>query len=263
MSMNTSPTLLKHMKCLFVILGEAFRDGGQDCRLKGSVKSYAPQREACLSHIRFIEHLKEKGVQSHVFINSYTTPYDADIREWYRPIGSHFHPKPIGYMNLYKDSLDRISSIIFEYDFILFLRIDLYLKNFFLETFQIKDKIQYSSICYIFRNFHLTTNKKPRVVDMILYVPRDMYTSVFEKPVMALCHDGYSNLLAAGVTEDNIAFIVNTYHDSDSQKDWNPLYYIVNRPQSSTWYSVRQLWDPVMKKHITLSEDMQIYDLKK
>ena len=27
--------------------------------------------------------------------------------------------------------------------------------------------------------------------------------------------------------------MLNTYHDSDSWKDWNPIYYIVNRPENN------------------------------
>jgi hypothetical protein len=36
---------------------------------------------------------------------------------------------------------------------------------------------------------------------------------------------------------NNISYFVNTYHDSDSEKDWNPLYKIANRPESKIWYS--------------------------
>ena len=30
--------------------------------------------------------------------------------------------------------------------------------------------------------------------------------------------------------------MINTFHDSDSQKDWNPLYYMVNREQTQNWH---------------------------
>ena len=30
--------------------------------------------------------------------------------------------------------------------------------------------------------------------------------------------------------------MLDTYHDSDSYKDYNPLYYMVGRPQTEEWY---------------------------
>ena len=31
--------------------------------------------------------------------------------------------------------------------------------------------------------------------------------------------------------------LLDTYHDSDSGKDWNPLYFIVNRRRKKIWKS--------------------------
>ena len=37
--------------------------------------------------------------------------------------------------------------------------------------------------------------------------------------------------------------MINTFHDSDSQKDFNPLYYIVNRPQNTVWHDNEYIFD--------------------
>jgi len=43
--------------------------------------------------------------------------------------------------------------------------------------------------------------------------------------------------------------MINTYHDSDSQKDFNPLYYIVNRPENNVWHSENEIFTkPVIEK---------------
>ena len=39
------------------------------------------------------------------------------------------------------------------------------------------------------------------------------------------------------LTYEDLGTIINTYHDSDSSKDYNPLYYIVNRPENIIWHS--------------------------
>ena len=38
------------------------------------------------------------------------------------------------------------------------------------------------------------------------------------------------------LTYDDLDTMINTYHDSDSSKDYNPLYYIVNRPENIIWH---------------------------
>ena len=37
--------------------------------------------------------------------------------------------------------------------------------------------------------------------------------------------------------------MIHTYHDSDSYKDYNPLYYIVNRPESKETHSNGYIFD--------------------
>ena len=39
------------------------------------------------------------------------------------------------------------------------------------------------------------------------------------------------------LTYDDLNVMLETLHDSDSEKDYNPLYRIVNRPQSTEWHS--------------------------
>lgn len=37
--------------------------------------------------------------------------------------------------------------------------------------------------------------------------------------------------------------MINTFHDSNSAKDWNPLYYIVNREESSIFHTKDEIFD--------------------
>jgi hypothetical protein len=39
------------------------------------------------------------------------------------------------------------------------------------------------------------------------------------------------------LTYNDMDTMIRTYHDSDSFKDYNPLYYMVNREQSQTFHS--------------------------
>jgi hypothetical protein len=39
------------------------------------------------------------------------------------------------------------------------------------------------------------------------------------------------------LTNNDMDFILDTYHDSDTFKDFNPLYYMVSRPENQKWHS--------------------------
>jgi len=70
---------------------------------------------------------------------------------------------------------------------------------------------------------------------MMMYVPKSIFFPSLK--FVHLYHDAWYHLIVNGkMNNDDMDFIINTFHDSDSQKDYNPLYYIVNRPQSLSWY---------------------------
>jgi len=66
----------------------------------------------------------------------------------------------------------------------------------------------------------------------MLYVPSQYYEAFHDNKVH-LHHDCYEEY----PTYMPVGFMVATYHDSDSEKDWNPIYKIVNRPETTTWAS--------------------------
>ena len=45
------------------------------------------------------------------------------------------------------------------------------------------------------------------------------------------------------LTYKDIDTMIHTYHDSDSFKDYNPLYYIVNRQQTDIDHSKGYIFD--------------------
>ncbi len=51
-------------------------------------------------------------------------------------------------------------------------------------------------------------------------------------------HEMWQNLVDyAKLSYDDLDTMLTTFHDSDSAKDFNPLYYIVNRPESTVFHS--------------------------
>ena len=94
-------------------------------------------------------------------------------------------------------------------------------------------------------------SKHPCVVDMILFVPRRLYNPVLtSRDPGVLSHDGIEALFRLGINRADFATLLWTLHDSNTALDWNPVFKIVNRSESSEWHSTRHAFDKESSKEI-------------
>jgi len=222
------------MNGLIILLGESFRLGTQGTRNIGNPESYTGQINACDSHIKFIEDITQKFNMNNmsVFISSYDTQYSKLLIDKYKKylIWYNLNTKLIGLANLFNNSINMITNIT-KYDFILHIRIDLFLKPYFTDIFNPKSNmILFSSICW---KRDSTTNGHPRVNPMTIFIPKKYYNYINHLAINYghdLC---YILIKTTDLTYKDLDTMINTYHDSDSFKDFNPLYYIVNRPENT------------------------------
>ena len=226
-------------KGLFLIIGESFRKGNQFTRVRGIPESFAEQQLASVSHVDLITHLENvHKTNIDVILNSYTTQYNKDIEDWYghRLIKSVFHLKPMGWPNIYNAGIDLINNK--QYDFIFIHRVDLYFKKYMKTRFDPTwKKISFA-----------TTLGDGRVNDVMVFVPRTFFDMFFDKK-LCLCHE-----FLAHHSPENVCYFIDTHHDSDSFKEWNPLYRIINRDETLHWRSVDPIYNyrfpqQVTKKH--------------
>lgn len=224
------------MNGLILFIGESFRLGGQGTRNRGSKESYDEQMKACDSHIHFIENIIKKFQMNSisVYISSYNTQFDNDLISKYEKylIGKHFQNNLIGIDGLFHRSIKQIKNIE-KYDFVLYIRIDLFLKQYFSEVFNPRtNMILFPTICWILCH---KVGSHPRVNDMLLFIPNKYY-KYFDK--IFIGHETWYHLMyKTDLDYSNMDTIIHTYHDSDSCKDFNPLYYIVNRGESTVFHS--------------------------
>jgi hypothetical protein len=221
------------MKCAIGIIGQCFRLGGQGNIVTGTPEAYKEQMDACSTHINFIKSLSR--YRCDVFINTESTQYDDDIRKVYSEylVGENFR-KSSG--NFRKKQMDNIVSMVNldEYEFIFFIRIDIHLKPEFHKVFNpTTNKLTYSFITWI-KQLTLEDGS-PRVADMMCLVPKNLF-HILNKNVNIMDHGSWSENLKF-ISHYDMNLMIDTYHDSDSQKDWNPLYKVANRPESQTWHS--------------------------
>jgi len=223
------------MKAALVFIGEAFRGGGamksgQMCRTRGDPSTFPEQKLACETHMNFIRKL-EQNWEVDIFIDTYDTQFNSEITSWYGSNlkASKFHiGKAIGYLNIYRDSIDLIENIG-QYSFVHFFRIDIFLKDRFISGFEFSDKIRYA--------FRLTQQwfpQVPRISDTMLFVPNSELKLVKEK--VPLLDDVWVwGIIQRLGLKNRVDTYVKTLHDSDPKKDWNPLYKFANRIENKIW----------------------------
>jgi hypothetical protein len=231
------------MNGLIIFMGESFRVGTQGTRNRGSAESYTGQIGACNSHIRFIEHI----ISSHnlnsisVHISSYTTQYDNDLLAIYDKylIGRDYYDNPIGISTLFHNTINNIENIS-QYDFTLYIRIDLFLKPPFMEIFDPTiNMILFPTIVW---KWDCIVDGHPRINGMMTFIPKKYYD--YLKYFQDIQHNTWRDLvITTDLTYDDMDTMIHTYHDSDSYKDMNPLYYIVNRPETTQHHSPGLIFD--------------------
>jgi len=237
------------MRALILILGESFRMGNQYSRVRGTPESYDEQIKASESHVAFLKHISQKFSMTSisVFLATYTTPFDDKLLDIYRDYktGHQIYDNVIGLNTLFHNSLQFIrekctlNDFRQAYDFILYIRVDLFLKSEFIARFDPRsDTILYPCVCFI--PFHRVEND-PRVNDTMVFVPSRLFSHLSS---IIICHESWHYLVTrGGLTYNDLGTMIATFHDSDSFKDWNPLYYIVNREQNAIFHSVGHLFD--------------------
>ena len=247
-------------KLLIISVGQTFRSGGRLSVEAGTEESIGPQHDAVMSHMAFSHYMQNRyNIKTDFIVETYPSPYCQDeahckLSEWYPkgttikledmitddPPESYFEKRALipsskrslfGYERLLNLGISRAQKIS-EYGGVLFIRADLKLKPGFFHYFDLFDKITFSFISER-RARRLTGlpngNLRPQIGDMLVYVPRK-HSSVFNKKgQFKLYHDAYNFFDA-----NRIGFMVNTYHDSNSKNNANPLYEIVNRPATNS-----------------------------
>jgi hypothetical protein len=224
------------MNGLILLLGESFRLGGQGTRYRGSTESYSEQIAACDQQKSFIQHIiKEYNLRSiSVFIATYTTQFDNEILSKYSDylIGHHLYPEVSGLNNLFRKSIQEVENLE-KYDFVFYIRIDLFLKKGLFDVFDPTiNMILFPTICW---KRDSKVGNDPRVNDTLLFIPKKYYSYI---PTIEIGHDTWHTLMKrTDLDYKDLDTMIDTYHDSDSAKDYNPLYYIVNRPENKTHHS--------------------------
>ena len=233
-------------KCLFVITGDTFRIGGQRSTSKGGDESYQRQILAKNSHLRFFENIEKKfDIKCNVYLNLYkcNDEYDKKLFEWYgdRVVQSNIHPVRLGSeLELVYDTIGKLNDYgLDDYEFVMFIRPDWYLKKYFDDIFRVDtERVLYA---HLDAGYRLVENPVgfidgagnrrdvPHVCHCITYCPNKHFKLLLQNKVWHW-HDSLLRL-HENLSRNEFGFFIDTLHWCCSSLDWNPLYSLVGRDE--------------------------------
>ena len=219
---------MSNNKVLLVLHGESYRSGPQMSRIRGSKDYINLQKKASTSHINLMNTIKNT-YKTDVLINTYALNNSDDtfLLDFYKTncnvIKSNFHEKLFNNeKEMLNNTYDNVQSIIDNYDYILFVRIDLYLKKFFIENLSFDDKIMFA---------HIDSNdiRIFNICQQIMLYPKNLFHVIKNKLIYNATHEIRNNLISNNVSINDIRYFINTLHVCSTDLGWNPLYIQVGR----------------------------------
>ena len=244
---------------LIVLTGESFRSGRQMTRDRGGNNCKQTQRIASESHINFIKSIKNKyNINSDVIINGYclNDEYDKILLSFYEEysILINLHKNILqSEKALVDDTISRLQNIdTIKYEHILFLRLDVYIKPYFLDIFT-PTKIYTNKIIYahVDSNQYLHSLNFPMICHQICLVPKKYFINLWKDNVWNL-HES-AHYIAPIIGKQNIDVFIYTCHYSSTDLDWNPIYTQVGRIENMNYVSKGKYFD---------INNMQIYSVE-
>ncbi len=223
-------------KCLICYYGEGFRNGNMYLTTQDTTDGYKNQFYASMTHLKLHSLLKEKNINYDIIINTYESKYTDKIQKWYNPnklIVNKLDENLIGYQGRDKLINTLVKEINNDYDFVLFIRIDLFLKPDFYKVLDVNsNKINFLAhnydpkICY-----NYSKNGDPFVVDLFIYIPKK-YNYILDNNFI-LMHDSWEYLKNTyNLKNNDMEFMTSLMFDANTYKDLNPYYVIAGRPEN-------------------------------
>lgn len=240
-------TFDKNNRGLLVLIGESFREGGQGTRMRDCDNCFNTQKEASKSHIDFCNHIKTTyNIDMDILINTYDTKFEKELKSWYANNNLKYMSKK-DYVELktnWQEAADNIDRE--KYDFVLTTRPDVFIKPEFYNVFNPNwDKIYFLSQnwtkwqkCGFLDNSEINY---PVVNHLLKFIPKKYYKVLDNIYIENEAWKYYIDNLK--LTNNDMDFMVNTYHDADSNKDLNPYYKFIGRSENNVWHDDGKIID--------------------
>ena len=125
-----------------------------------------------------------------------------------------------------------MQNAVAEYDWVFWTRVDIEFSDTFIDDVfpTIAIKAQGLFVPFTMKKPQPWLKSLPNPADTMLFVPKSRLWIV-QHPKFRMTHKiwNFVHEITGGQSFENVFVMLDTIHDSDSYKDWNPLYRIVNR----------------------------------
>jgi hypothetical protein len=254
---KNNKTFENNKKCLIVYYGGSFREGNIGSTLSDTKYGYETQKHASITHAKLKKVLNEKGYQSDILVNTRDTVYKKDLMNWYNPFNiilnnlpKELHGKDIMIQNCIKN-INKLNKE--EYNFILFIRIDLFLKPDFYKILDTEsNKIMFMANNYDTNSCETKDKNDPVIVDLFLFIPKKYYYILDNK--FNLNHNSWTFYKKNyKLTNEDMKFMTNDIFDSNSFRENNKYYIMSSRKENKNVHNKN------LKKCISFNEKNQTF----
>lgn len=227
---------------IFALIGESFRYGKNGSRARGNIKdTINKQITASWGHVYFKRYIEKKyNTKIEFMLFVYSHEYNHLLNDIYNPVYVHKQDSLVGQNKMLQTVLRHVNENIFIF------RIDMFLKRNLFEVFNpFWNEIRYPCILSE-KAMKVKARYFPAVNDVCIFVPKHLKKdtiNVLKSIYPEAGHSFMKRYMDDKYPMENINLMINTLHDSDSYKDWNPLYYFIGRPQYSHWKDHGKTYD--------------------
>ena len=233
---KTSDNFVNNKKCLLVYYGGSFREGNIGSTLSDTKYGYESQKHASITHAKLKRVLNKKGFQTDILINTRHTEYKDDLMNWYNPFNiilNNIPSKVHGKDYMIQSCIQNINKLDKEeYNFILFIRIDLFLKPDFYKILNTEsNKIMFLANNYDTNSCKTIEKNNPVIVDLFVYIPKKYYYILDNK--FNLNHNSwlfYKKVYK--LTDNDLSFMTTDIFDSNSYREYNNYYIMSSRKEN-------------------------------
>jgi hypothetical protein len=232
----TTDKKIMDKKALICYYGGSFREGNIGSTKQDSAYGYEAQKNTSISHAKLKNVLNDKGYQTDILISTRNTKYSSYLDSWYKPydmiinkISEQIHGRDY----MIQSTVDNINKLNkYDYDFILFVRIDLFLKP---EFFEVLDT-ETNKISFLANNYDTNTcltkyKNDPVIVDLFVLIPKKYYY-ILDKN-FKLFHNSWTYYKQKyKLSDKDMMFISDEIFDSNSYKEKNPYYLMSSRKEN-------------------------------
>jgi len=223
-------------KALICYYGGSFREGNIGSVMSDTKYGYESQENASITHAKLKSVLQNKGYQTDILINTRQTKYENILKQWYEPFNLIINNLSLqieGHDYMIKSVIESINKINkYVYDFILFVRIDLFLKPDFFDILDVEiNKISFIAQNYNYKDCHKTYNKEPEIIDLFVFIPKKYFYILDNE--FKLNHYSWSQYKKIyKLTDNDFSFMTDELFDSNTYMETNPYYVMTSRDEN-------------------------------